>query len=46
MFASSLVPYLVVTAFLASIMVLSWITTMLVLPSIVLTGATPRGHPR
>jgi len=39
MFASSLGPYLVVAAFLASIMILSWLTTMLVLPAIIVTTA-------
>jgi uncharacterized protein len=51
MFASTLAPYLVVAFFLSSIMILSWLTTLLVLPSIILVagsglsgdaGASPR----
>ncbi|MFV1989806.1 MAG: RND family transporter [Acidimicrobiales bacterium] len=39
MFASSLAPYLVVATFLAAIMTLSWLTTLFVLPSMVLMGS-------
>ena len=40
MFASTLSPYLVVAFFLSSIMVLSWLTTVLVLPSIILAAGS------
>jgi predicted RND superfamily exporter protein len=39
MFASSLTPYLIVAAFLASIMALSWLSTLLVLPALVMIGS-------
>ena len=39
MFASSLTPYLIVAAFLASIMALSWLSTLLVLPAMVMIGS-------
>jgi predicted RND superfamily exporter protein len=38
LFFSSLVPYLVVGAFLSSIIVLSWLTTLLMLPAIIAGG--------
>ncbi len=39
MFFASLVPYIVVGALLASIMLLSWLTTLLLLPSVIAIGA-------
>ena len=42
LFLSSLVPYLVVGTFLAAIMVLSWLATLLLLPGLLTLGETLR----
>lgn len=46
LFLSTLVPYLVVGAFLASLMLLSWAATLLVLPPLVLITDRGRQAPR
>ncbi len=45
MFFASLVPYIVVGAMLASIMLLSWLTTLLLLPSVITVGDQLRRRP-
>jgi predicted RND superfamily exporter protein len=45
LFFASLVPYIVVGAFLTSIMLLSWLVTLLLLPAIVTLPLPLRGHP-
>jgi len=45
LFFASLVPYIVVGAFLASIMLLSWLVTLLLLPAIVTLPLPLRGQP-